>query len=87
MSSKKTEEGIRSLEEALSLMSGNAEERILRATAFEVLAICHRFKKQYSIASQFYKKALQECGAFVDTSLLIIPPMENKEVNIVEEEI
>ncbi|PFX13228.1 Nephrocystin-3 [Stylophora pistillata] len=87
VASGKTDDGIRSLEEALSLMSGNVEQRILRVTAFQVLAICHRFKKQCSVASQFYKEALQECGAFLDTSLLIIPPMENKEVNNVEEEI
>ncbi|XP_022809323.1 uncharacterized protein LOC111346297 [Stylophora pistillata] len=87
VASGKTDDGIRSLEEALSLMSGDAEQRILRVTAFQVLAICYHFKKQYSVASQFYEEALQECGSFVDMSLVVIPPMENKENNIVEEEV
>ncbi|PFX13027.1 putative WD repeat-containing protein alr2800 [Stylophora pistillata] len=84
VASGKTEDGVRNLEEALSLMSSNAEQRILTIIAIQVLAICHRFKNHFSVASQFYNKALQECAAAGDTSLLIIPPMRSKDFNAVD---
>ena len=84
--SGKSEEGVQSLQEALSLMNGSPEQRILRITALQILAIYYCFRNNLSIASQLYTKALQECRAAGDTSLLVIPPVENREFKISEEE-
>ena len=84
--SGKSEEGVHCLADALSLMNGNPEQRILRITALQILAIYHRFRNNLSIATQLYTKALQECRAAGDTSVLVIPPVENKEFKISEEE-
>ena len=86
VASGKSEEGVQSLEEALPLMNGSPEQSILRITALQILAIFYRFRKNLSIASQLYTKALQECSAAGDTSLLVIPPLEKTEFKISEEE-
>ena len=86
VASGKAEEGVQSLQEALSLMNGSPEQRILRITALQILAIYYRFRNNLSIASQLYTKALQECSAAGDTSLLVIPPVENREFKISEKE-
>ena len=86
VASGKAEEGVQSLQEALSLMNGSPEQRILRITALQILAIYYRFRNNFSIASQLYTTALQECSAAGDTSLLVIPPVENREFKITEEE-
>ena len=86
VASGKSEEGVQSIHEALSLMNGSPEQRILRITALQILAIYYRFRKNLSIASQLYTKALQECSAAGDTSLLVIPPVEETEFKISEEE-
>ena len=85
LASGKSEEGVQSLEEALSLMNGSREQRILRITALQILAIYYRFRKNLSIALQLYIKALQESRAAGDTSLLFIPPVGNREFEISEE--
>ena len=74
----KTEDGVQSLEEALSLMDGTPEQRILRIIMFQILAVYYRFRKDWSRMSLFYRKALQECRALGDTQLLIIPAMDKK---------
>ncbi|KAL9983926.1 hypothetical protein ACROYT_G006172 [Oculina patagonica] len=74
----KTEEGVQCLEEALSLMNGTPEQRILRITAFQILATYYRLKKNTSRMSMFYGKALQECKTVGDPQLLIIPAIENR---------
>ena len=79
MTSGKTDDGVQSLTEALSLMNSSPEQRILRIIAFQILAIFYRFNRNVSIASQLYNKALQESRAAADTSLLVISPIENKE--------
>ena len=86
VASGKSEEGVQSLQEALPLMNDSPEQRILRITALQVLAIYYRSSKNLLIASQFYTKALQECRAAGDTSLLVIPPVEKTEFKISEEE-
>ena len=86
VASGKSEEGVQSLQEALPLMNGSPEQRILRITALQILAIYYRFRKNLSIVSQLYTKALQECSAAGDTSLLVIPPVEKTEFKISEEE-
>ena len=83
----KTDEGVHNLQEALSMMNGSPEQRILRIIAFQILAIYHCFNKNLSVASHLYRKALQECRAAGDTSLLVIPPIEHSEFQIDEGEI
>ena len=87
LASEKTDDGVQNLQEALSMMNGSPEQRILRIIAFQILAIYHRFNKNLSVASQLYNKALQECRAAGDTSLLVIPQMEHSEFQIDEGEI
>ena len=82
----KTEHGVQLLQEALSLMDGNPEKRILRIILFQILAVYYRFKKNSSRMSMFYSKALKECRAVGGTNLLIIPAMENTERENGEEE-
>ena len=86
VASGKSEEGVQSLQEALSLMNGSAEQRILRIAALQIVAIYYRFRNNLSIASRLCTRALQECRAAGDTSLLVIPPVENREFKISEEE-
>ena len=83
----KTDEGVHNLQEALSMMNGSPEQRILRIIAFQILAIYHCFNKNLSVASHLYRKALQECRAAGDTSLLVIPPIEHSEFKTDEGEI
>ena len=84
--SGKTDDGVQSLQKALSLMNDSPEHRILIITALQILLIYFRFKKNVSIASQLYNKALQECRRAGDTSLLVIPPVQNREFQITEGE-
>ncbi|KAL9968432.1 hypothetical protein ACROYT_G026809 [Oculina patagonica] len=74
-----TQNGVQSLQEALSLMDKSAEETILRIIIFQILAVYYQFQK-YSISSTyFYSMALQECRTVRDTHahLLVIPAMPN----------
>lgn len=80
LANDKEEDGIQSLNDAVSLMSCSPEHRILRIIAFQILAIYHRFKKNSSEMSQFYSKALQECKTLGDTELLVIPRGTGKEL-------
>ena len=84
VASLKLEEGVQSLQGALSLMNVSPEQRVLRITALQILSIVYRFRNNLSIASQLYTKALQECSAAGDTSLVVIPPVENREFQITE---
>ena len=87
LGSEKTDDGVQNLQEALSMMNGSPEQRILRIIAFQILAIYHRFNKNLSVASQLYNNALQECRTAGDTSLLVISQMEHSEFQIDEGEI
>ena len=82
----KTEEGVQCLDEALSLMNGTPEYRILRIIAFQILATYYRFKKNSTRMSLFYSKAIQECKRRGDTQLILIPATENAGKEIGEEE-
>ena len=73
------EDGVRCLEEALSLMNGTPEQRILRIIASQILAVYYRFKRNQSMMSLFYSEAVRECRAVGDTKLLIVTAMENNE--------
>ena len=87
LASEKIDDGVQSLTEALSMMNGSPEQRILRIIAFQILAIYHCFNKNLSVASHLYRKALQECRAAGDTSLPVIPPIVHSEFKIDEGEI
>ena len=74
----KTEDGVQNLEEALFLMHGTPEQKILKIIIFQILAIYYRFIKNPSRMSMFYSKALEECRVVGDNKLLIIPAMQNR---------
>ena len=76
----KEEYGVQCLKDAVSSKNCNPEHRILRITAFQILAIYHRFKKNSSGMSDFYSKALQECKTLGDTKLLVIPKGTEKKL-------
>ena len=82
----KTEDGVKCLEEAHSLMNGTPEQRILRIIAFQILATYYRFTKNSSRMSLFYRKTLQECRRVGDTQLLVIPAVEDPGNKTDEEE-
>jgi len=84
-----TKQGVQLLEEALSFMNGkpDPEQRILRISMLQILALYYRFKNNCSRKSFFYSKALEECRAVGDTNLLIIPAMETTTRKNVEDEI
>ena len=86
LASGKTEDGVQSLQKALPLMNDSPEQRILKITACQILATYYCFNKNVSVASQLYNKALQDCRISGDTSLLVIPPVESREVQITKEE-
>ena len=84
MASGKMDDGAQNLQKALCLMNDSPEQRILRVTALQILVTYFLFKKKNATSLELYTKALHECRALGDTSLLIIPPMNNKELRIIE---
>ena len=79
LASGKIDDGIQSLQKALCLVSDSSEERILRVTALQILVTYFLFMKNKTTSLELYTTALHECRALGDTSLLVIPPMNNKE--------
>ena len=84
LASGKIDDGIQSLQKALCLMSDSSEERILRVTALQILVTYFLFMKKKTTSVELYTKALRECRALGDTSLLVIPPVNNKELSLIE---
>ena len=84
LASGKIDDGIQSLQKALCLMSDSSEERILRVTALQILVTYFLFMKKKTTSLELYTKALHECRALGDTSLLVIPPVNNKELRMIE---
>ena len=82
--SGKIDDGTQSLQKALCLMSDSSEERILRVTALQILVTHFLFMKKKTTSLLLYRKALRECRALGDTSLLVIPPVNNKELSLIE---
>ena len=80
LANDKTEDGVQSLEYAVSLMKHSPEHKILRIITSQILAIYHRFKKNPAGTSQFYSKALLECKTLGNTELLVIPKGLGKEL-------
>ena len=84
LASGKIDDGIQSLQKALCLMSDSSEERILRVTALQILVTYFLFMKKKTTSLELYTKALHECRALGDTSLLVIPPVNNKELRMIK---
>ena len=82
--SGKIDDGAQNLQEALCLMSDSPEQRILRVTALQILVTYFLFNKKKATSLEFYTKALHECRALGDTSLLVIPPVNNKELRMIK---
>ena len=68
-------------------MSDSPEQRILSITALQILVTYLLFKKKKATSLELYNKALHECRALGDTSLLVIPPVDNKELRMIETDI
>ena len=84
LASGKIDDEIQSLQKALCLMSDSSEERILRVTALQILVTYFLFMKKKTTSLELYTKALRECRLLGDTSLLVIPPVHNKELRMIE---
>ena len=65
-------------------MSDSSEERILRVTALQILVTYFLFMKKKTTSLELYTTALHECRALGDTSLLVIPLVNNKELRMIE---
>ena len=82
--SGKIDDGAQNLQEALCLMSDSPEQRILSVTALQILVTYFLFNKKKATSLEFYTKALHECRALGDTGLLVIPPVNNKDLTMIE---
>ena len=82
--SGKKGDGAENLQKALSLMTDSPEERILRVTVLQILVTYFLFIEKRATSLELYTKALHECRALGDASLLIIPPVNNKELRMIE---
>ncbi|PFX16829.1 hypothetical protein AWC38_SpisGene18863, partial [Stylophora pistillata] len=86
LASEKMDDGVQNLQEGLSLMGNSDDERIVKVTALQILVTYFRFNKKRENTLELYMAALQECRALGGTSLLIIPPLENRKLKIIEGE-
>ena len=82
--SGKIDDGAENLQKALCLVSDSPEQRILTVFALQILVTYFLFKKKKATSLELYTTALHECRALGDTSLLVIPPVNNKELRIIE---
>ena len=71
-----TENGVRSLREAISLMDNCPEHTVLRLVAFQILAVYYQFQSNASASFQYYSKALQTSREVGDARLVVIPAAE-----------
>ena len=76
----KTQDGVLSLKEAISLLNKTAEHKVLRLMILQILAVFYRCKKDYEMSATFYDRAVQECREAEDMHLLVIPD-NNGEAN------
>ncbi|XP_068751287.1 uncharacterized protein [Montipora capricornis] len=67
------ESGIQCLQEALPLMLGSEEHKILRLVVCQVIAVYYQFLNDHSTSSYYYNKARKECSSAVDEQLVVIP--------------
>ena len=82
--SGKIDDGAQNLQKAVCLMSDSPEQRVLRVTALQILVTYFLFNKKKTTSQELYTKASHECKALGDTSLLVIPPVNNKELSLIE---
>ena len=82
--SGKIDDGAKNLQKALCLVSDSPEQRILRVIALQILVTYFLFKKKKATSLELYTTALHECRALGDTSLLVIPQLNNKELTMIE---
>ncbi|XP_068752708.1 uncharacterized protein [Montipora capricornis] len=77
------ESGIQCLQEALLLMRGTEEHRILRLIVCQVIAVYYHFLNDPSTSNYYYNKACKECSSIADEQLIVIPPQgcKGKEPN------
>ncbi|XP_068688881.1 uncharacterized protein [Montipora foliosa] len=68
------ESGIQCLEEALPLMRGSEEHKILRLIVCQVFAVYYHFLNNPSTSNYYYNKARKECSSAADEQLVVIPP-------------
>ena len=81
----KTEDGVESLEGAISLLNKTAELKVLRLMILQILAIFYGCTKgDYKLSAMFYDRAVQECKEAEDMHLLVIPD-NNGEANYRDE--
>ena len=81
----KTEDGVESLEGAISLLNKTAELKVLRLMILQILAIFYGCTKgDYELSAMFYDRAVQECKEAEDMHLLVIPD-NNGEANYWDE--
>lgn len=71
-----TENGVRGLREAISLMDNGPEHTVLTLVAFQVLAVYYQFQSNASASFQYYSKALQTSSEVGDARLVVIPATE-----------
>ena len=84
--SGKIDDGAQNLQDALYLMSDSPEQRILRVTVLQILVTYFLFNKKKATSQELYTTALHECRALGDTSLLVILPVNNKGLSMIEAE-
>ena len=75
---EETENGVRALREAISLMINCPEHTVLRLVAFQILAVYYQFQSNASISFEYYIKALQASNNMEvgDRQLVVIPAAE-----------
>ncbi|XP_022793872.1 uncharacterized protein LOC111332728 isoform X1 [Stylophora pistillata] len=84
LASDKIDDGVQNLQKAYWLMSDNPEQRILRVTSLQILVTYFVFIEKKAIALELNNRALQEYRALGNTSLLVIPSVENRQSKVIE---
>ena len=82
--SGKIDDGAQNLQKALCFMNDSPEQRILSVIVLQILVTYFLFKKKKASSLELYTKALHECRELGDTSLLVIPSVNNKELAMIE---
>ena len=76
--SGKIDIGIDCLQEAILELDKTLEQAILKLFVFQILAVYYKFLNNWSRSAHYYNKATQQCKEVGDKQLLIIPPMDNR---------
>ena len=74
--SGKLKEGVKLLKDALSHLDGTIGQcAVLKALTCQILSICYESENRLQRATEFLKKASEECNKIGDPSLLVIPQL------------